>query len=76
MRDRKLREAAGDWWEQERKEGKWGREDADVQRVAERLGFGYGNGSRTENDGEGIIGEGKLKSNAKMAVDALKDVFK
>ncbi|KIM71348.1 hypothetical protein PILCRDRAFT_54875, partial [Piloderma croceum F 1598] len=41
MRDPRLRETAGEWWDRERKEGEWGREDEDVQRMAERLGFGY-----------------------------------
>lgn len=75
MRDAGLRASAGDWWEQERKEGEWVRKDEGVQRMAERLGFGYRDGTGTQNDGGGIVGEGKLKRNAKVAVEALKSGF-
>jgi len=74
MRDQNLREAAGDWWEKERKEGEWGREDEYVQRMAEKLGIGYGDGIGT--DTEGVVSEGKLKNTAKIAVEALKNGFK
>jgi len=74
MRDQHLRNTAGGWWDQERKEGEWGREDEDVQRMAERLGFGYTDGA--ENGNAGNIGEGKLKSSAKLAVAALINGFK
>jgi len=76
MRDANLRASAGDWWEQERKEGEWVREDEGVQRMAEKLGFGYGDGTETENNEEDGGGEGKLKRNAKIAVEALKNGFK
>jgi hypothetical protein len=76
MRDPNLRDTAGDWWNKERKEGEWGREDEDVQRMAERLGFGYTDQTGIENGGVGSSREGKLKSSAKLAVEALKTGFK
>jgi hypothetical protein len=76
MRDPNLRDTAGDWWDKERKEGEWGREDEDVQRMAERLGFGYTDQTGIENGGVGSSREGKLKSSAKLAVEALKTGFK
>lgn len=74
MRDANLRTSAGDWWEQDRKEGEWVREDEGVQRMAEKLGFGFGDGTGTENDGEDGE-EGKLKRGVKVAVEALKKGF-
>ncbi|KZT70412.1 hypothetical protein DAEQUDRAFT_744676 [Daedalea quercina L-15889] len=41
MRDPQMRAAAGEWWERQRVEGAWAREDEGVQRVAERLGKGF-----------------------------------
>lgn len=75
MRDPHLRDAAGTWWDQERKEGEWGREDEDVQRMAERLGFGYTDRTRIENGEVSEMKEGKLLSTAKLAVESLKDGF-
>jgi hypothetical protein len=75
MRDPHLRDTAGEWWEQERKEGEWGREDEDVQRMAERLGFGYTDQTGAEHGEAGSAGEGKLRSSAKLAVEALKHGF-
>lgn len=75
MRDPQLRTAAGGWWEQERKEGEWGREDENVQNMADKLGFGYVD--RVVNgNGEATSGQGKLKSSARTAVEALKNGFK
>ena len=73
MRDSQLRDTAGDWWDQERKEGEWGRDDEDIQRMAERLGFGYTEQTETMN---GRRGDGKLKSSVKLAVEALTNEFK
>jgi len=76
MRDPNLRDTAGDWWDRERKEGKWGREDEDVQRMAERLGFGYTAQTGPQNGGVASSGDGKLKGTARLAVEALKNSFK
>jgi hypothetical protein len=76
MRDPRLRETAGEWWDRQRKEGEWGREDEDVQRVAERLGFGYTERTGTADGEVGSGRQGKLKSSAKLAVAALQDGFK
>jgi len=43
--------SAGDWWE--RKKGEWVREDEGVQRMAERLGFGYGGRKTTRKTKKG-----------------------
>jgi hypothetical protein len=79
MRDLHLRGTAGEWWDRERKEGEWGREDADVQRMAEKLGFGYTDRTEHANgsaDAPAAAKGVKLKTNAKLAVDALKNAFK
>ena len=44
--------------------------------MAERLGFGYTDQTGIENGGVGSSREGKLKSSAKLAVEALKNGFK
>lgn len=63
MRNPQLRDRSGEWWEQERREGQWGREDETVKRLADKLGLGYD-------------GDGKLKSTAKIAVESLKNGFR
>jgi len=75
MRDPLLRGTAGNWWNQERIEGEWGRDDEDVQRMAQRLGIGYTDQMRTENGTVGSSGDMKLRSSAKLAVEALKHGF-
>ncbi|KAI0777343.1 hypothetical protein BD413DRAFT_609721 [Trametes elegans] len=55
-----LRAAAGEWWERQRAEGAWAREDPHVQRAAERLGRGFREGA--EGDA------GKLSRRAKDAL--------
>lgn len=77
MRNPLLRDTAGNWWNQDRKEGEWGRDDEDVQTMAQRLGIGYTDQMRTENGGVGGIntGDAKLRSSAKLAVEALKHGF-
>ncbi|KAI0944992.1 hypothetical protein AcV7_001643 [Taiwanofungus camphoratus] len=67
MRDPTLRAAAGNWWERQRKEGVWAREDENVRQVAERLGRGFDEA----DPGEGRR-EGKLRTFARMAVERLK----
>lgn len=64
MRNPQLRDKSGKWWEQERREGEWGREDETVRRLADKLGLGY--------DGD----DGKLRSTAKIAVESLKNGFR
>jgi len=73
MRDPKFRDTAGGWWDQQRKEGEWGREDVSVQRMAERAGLGYTD--QTEIGNSGITERAKLKSSAKLTVAALKNAF-
>lgn len=87
MRDPVLREKAGTWWAEQREEGEWGREDDDVRRMAGALGLGYGESegaSRGEGNGVGHgngnvgekVGEGKLASSARVAVEALRHGYK
>jgi len=76
MRDPRLRETAGEWWDRERKEGEWGRENEDVQRMAERLGFGYTERTGTTDGEASTARQSKLKSSAKLAVAALQNGFK
>ena len=64
MRNSQLRDRSGKWWEQERKEGEWGREDETVKRLADKLGLGYDNT------------DGKLRRTAKVAVESLKNGFR
>lgn len=62
MRNPQLRENAGEWWDRERREGEWGREDETVKRMSDKLGFGYDE-------------QGRLRSTAKVAVESLKNGF-
>ncbi|TFK49295.1 hypothetical protein OE88DRAFT_1662754 [Heliocybe sulcata] len=68
MRVPQTREAQLDHFEKERREGQWGREDPDVQRRAEVLGLGY-----AEEPGEA---EGRLRTSARAAVQALQTSFR
>ncbi|KAK7684958.1 hypothetical protein QCA50_011793 [Cerrena zonata] len=61
MRDPATRESADSWWTKQKVEGEWIREDENVQRVAEKLGFGFA----------GHEGTAKLKSNAKATVGVI-----
>ncbi|KAH9835332.1 uncharacterized protein C8Q71DRAFT_837178 [Rhodofomes roseus] len=60
MRDPRMRAAAGDWWERQRVEGEWAREDETVRRVADRLGKGF--------DETGVEGEGRIRKITREAV--------
>lgn len=61
MRDQAMRESANKWWSTQQVEGEWIREDENVQRVAEKLGFGFAGDEETA----------KLKSNAKATVGVI-----
>lgn len=63
MRDPRTRAAAGDWWDRQRVEGEWAREDEGVRRVAERLGKGFA------EEGEK---EGRIRTLAREAVARLR----
>ena len=65
MRDPLLRASASQWWDDQRVNGACVREDGNVQRLSEKLGYGY------ERATEGKT-EGKLRTNAVLAVNALK----
>lgn len=65
MRDPSLRASASEWWDKQRVQGEVVREDEGVQRLADKLGYGF---VGPEADGK----EPKLKANAKAAVGALK----
>jgi len=65
MRDPTLRAHANQWWDKQKDEGDWVREDDNVQRIAEKLDYGFGEAS---SDG---TQEGKLRANAKLGVNAL-----
>ena len=76
MRDPRLRETAGEWWDRERKEGEWGRDNEDVQKMAGRLGFGYTEPTGTTNGEADSARQSKLRSSAQLAVAALQNGFK
>lgn len=61
MRDPAMRESANKWWAKQQVEGEWIREDESVQRVAEKLGFGFVGNEETA----------KLKSNARTTVNVI-----
>jgi hypothetical protein len=75
MRVPSLRLRSGAWWANEREEGAWVREDPGVQRVADRLGLGFGGAGDGEEDRKDGMEEGKLRVNAKMAVRSLMGGF-
>ncbi|KDQ59991.1 hypothetical protein JAAARDRAFT_32355 [Jaapia argillacea MUCL 33604] len=64
------------FWETQRQEGTWGREDENVRRIADRLGLGYDERG-VDGEGEGVgtstSGEGRLRTNARVAVEGLKN---
>ncbi|THH30570.1 hypothetical protein EUX98_g3622 [Antrodiella citrinella] len=64
MRDPSLRASATEWWGKQRVLGEVVREDEGVQRMADKLGYGY---AETGQEGQEL----KLKQNAKSAVNAL-----
>ncbi|TFK41443.1 hypothetical protein BDQ12DRAFT_677992 [Crucibulum laeve] len=67
MRLPQTRERAESWWTREKDEGEVIRHDEGVKRTARASGLGY------DAPGEdGATEEGKLKTSAKMAIDALK----
>ncbi|KAH7924370.1 hypothetical protein BV22DRAFT_1105519 [Leucogyrophana mollusca] len=70
MRRAELRAPAVRWWAREAREGEAGRADEDVQRTAERVGLGFDDAT-----GAGASAEGKLRTSARMAVEALKGVM-
>jgi len=73
MRTPELRERAGKWWEEDKREGEWVRSDEGVNNMAEKLGLGFWEDKDgTEEEGRK---DGKLRSNAKMAVEMLKSGF-
>lgn len=80
LRDPELRERAGSWWEERKAEGTWGREDAEVKRVAKGVGLGYGGGDATAEDGaesdKGPEEHGRLGASARMTVEALRYGYK
>lgn len=79
-RDPELREKAGSWWEQRQAEGTWGREDAEVKRVAKGVGLGYGGGKAVAE--EGVESDtkpeepGRLGESARMMVETLRYAYK
>ncbi|KAH8101782.1 hypothetical protein BXZ70DRAFT_891280 [Cristinia sonorae] len=64
MRDPSLRASATEWWEKQKVHGEVVREDETVQRLAEKMGYGF---AGTGEDGK----DPKLKANAKLAVNSL-----
>ena len=84
MRVPALRARVESWWETERREGAWVREDKDVRRVAERIGLGFDEGYHGDGEGGGgaadggasvPVGKGKLRAATKMAVRVLMGGF-
>lgn len=71
MRDPYLREAALGWWDGQRRSGKWVREDEAVGRLADKMGYGYDHHQSEQGERE----EGKLRTNARIAVSAVKASF-
>ena len=66
MRDPALRASATEWWGKQKLFGEIIREDEAVQRMAEKLGYGFVDGEAAEGR------EMKLRMNAQAAVNALK----
>jgi len=58
-----LRGAVDAWWSRERQEGAWATGDGDVREMADKLGMGIGD-------------EGKLRVNARIAVETMKGGFR
>lgn len=100
MRDPQLRASAAQWWDNQRINGAWVREDLGIQKLADKLGYGYTNinvnphpntpmgiviggpsasanvgvfGNDTSKQPTSIPEEAKLRTNAKRAVQALKE---
>jgi hypothetical protein len=73
MRTPELRKRAGAWWEEDKREGDWVRSDEGVKNMAEKMGLGF----QEDEDGREEEGrkDGKLRSNAKMTVEMLKNGF-
>lgn len=67
MRIPQFRDRAGQWWAVEKREGGWVLNDENVQRIAEKEGFGF---AFCTGASEGR--EGKLRTSAKMATESLK----
>jgi hypothetical protein len=74
MRVPELREQSEEWWEEERIRGGWIREDDGVRRVAERVGLGFDEGGQDGDGGE--VGEGRLRKQARAAVQMLIGAFR
>ncbi|KAH7882307.1 hypothetical protein F5I97DRAFT_1817307 [Phlebopus sp. FC_14] len=68
MRRPEMRDRAVEWWAREAFNGKAAREDAVVQRTAQKLGFDFATA-------DGQKREGKMRTSAKMAVESLKVLF-
>jgi len=68
MRDPTLRAAAAEWWDRQRVEGEWAREDESVRRMANKLGKGFDEGGEDEE-------EGKLRVAARQVANAIKADF-
>ncbi|OCH91271.1 hypothetical protein OBBRIDRAFT_792432 [Obba rivulosa] len=67
MRDPTLRGAAIEWWEQQRVEGEWAREDQHVRHVAEQLGKGFSVPREGAGSDEAVV-EGRQRTIARTAV--------
>ncbi|THU96232.1 hypothetical protein K435DRAFT_664817 [Dendrothele bispora CBS 962.96] len=70
MRNPTLRDAATEWWNTERQEGEWIREDEIVQSTARQLGLGFDAGSNDDPSGSSSsssTNDGPLRANAKAA---------
>ncbi|KAK7439841.1 hypothetical protein VKT23_017413 [Stygiomarasmius scandens] len=80
MRNPTLRNAASEWWNTERQEGEWIREDEIVQNTARQIGVGFDVGGESDATGTTVAGsssspnttkDGPLRANAKAATRSL-----
>jgi len=80
MRTPLLRERSSRWWAEERAQGRFVREDADVQRVALKMGVGFQDLAEVSDVQEGDGGvqrpeEGRLRKSARDSVQRLTGAY-
>lgn len=68
MREPTLRAAAVEWWDRQRVEGEWAREDESVRKMAKKLGKGFDEAGEDEE-------EGRLRAAARQVATAVKAEF-